>query len=466
MDKAMFAIYSFETSYSDLIREPERYKNLEQVDWENLGVINNPDHTTSTPQEFQFKDKARKKVVAHEYWGFWDIDGSGDLTPIVATWVGNALIRLEENPFPDGKLPFIVVPYLPELRELYGQPDAELLEDNQKIIGALIRGLVDSFGRSAVGQQGFAKGMLDPANRRRFDNGMDYEFNPNFNPTQHRIEHRYPDIPQSAILMLNLQQQEAESQTGTKSFNEGISGAAYGNVATGIRGALDAAGKREMSILRRLAFGMQLLGTKIISMNQAFLSEKEVVRITNEEFVEINREDLAGNFDLEVDISTAEADAAKAQDLAFILQTTGPNADPQIMMKILGEIVRLKRMPDLAKEIESFKPEPSPEQIQMQQLEMRKLEAEAAEAEAKVNLVHAQIAKLQADTGKTTLDIEDQYTGRKHAQDMERQQAQSAGNQELQITKALTSPRKEGERDPDIAAAIGYQQLSAANSRQ
>ena len=466
VDKAMFAIYSFETSYSDLVREPERYKNLELVDWENLGVINNPDHTTSTPQEFQFKDKARKKVVAHEYWGFWDIDGSGELTPIVATWVGNALIRLEENPFPDGKLPFIVVPYLPELRELYGQPDAELLEDNQKIIGALIRGLVDSFGRSAVGQQGFAKGMLDPANRRRFDNGMDYEFNPNFNPTQHRIEHRYPDIPQSAILMLNLQQQEAESQTGTKSFNEGISGAAYGNVATGIRGALDAAGKREMSILRRLAFGMQLLGTKIISMNQAFLSEKEVIRITNEDFVEINREDLAGNFDLEVDISTAETDAAKAQDLAFILQTIGPNADPQIMMKILGEIVRLKRMPDLAKEIESFKPEPSPEQIQMQQLEMRKLEAEAAEAEAKVNLVHAQIAKLQADTGKTTLDIEDQVTGRKHAQDLEKQQAQSAGNQELQITKALTAPRKVGEKDPDIAAAIGYQQLSAMNSGQ
>ena len=94
------------------------------------------------------------------------------------------------------------------------------------------------------------------------------------------------------------------------------------------------------------------------------------------------------------------------------------------------------------------------------------VEAEAAEAEAKVDLVHAQIAKMQAETGKTTLDIEDQYTGRKHAQDMERQQAQSAGNQELQITKALTTPRKEGERDPDIAAAIGYQQLSAANSRQ
>ena len=466
IDKAMFVIYSFETSYSELVKEPERYKNLDLVDWANLGVINNPDHATSTPQDFQFKDKARKKVVAHEYWGYWDMENDGNLVAFVATWVGDTMIRMEENPFPDGKLPFIVVPYLPELRELYGQADAELLEDNQKIMGALIRGLVDSFGRSAVGQQGFAKGMLDPVNRRRFDNGQDYEFNPNFHPNQHRIEHKYPDIPQSAMLMLNLQQQDVDSMSGTKSFSEGISGAAYGNVATGIRGALDAAGKREMSILRRLAYGMQLLGSRIISMNQVFLSEQEVVRITNSEFVDVAREDLAGNFDLEVDISTAEADAAKAQDLAFVLQTIGPNSDPQVVMKILSEIVRLKRMPDLAKQIEEFKPEPSPEQVAMQEAEVRKAQAEAAEAEAKVQLVYAQIAALQANTQKTGVETMDRVTGRAHAQEMEKQQAQSAGNQELQITKALTTPRKEGESAPDLTAAIGYQQLSSRNAGQ
>src|SRR5690606_38961648 len=160
INKAMFAVYSFETCYADLVKEKDRYKNLELVDWENMGVLNTSDHATNTPQDFQFKDKARKRVVAHEYWGYWDTDGSGELKPIVATWIGNTMIRMEENPFPDGKLPFIVVPYLPALRELNGQPDAELLEDNQNIIGALVRGMIDSFGRSAVGQQGFAKGML------------------------------------------------------------------------------------------------------------------------------------------------------------------------------------------------------------------------------------------------------------------------------------------------------------------
>ena len=79
------------------------------------------------------QDDLRRKVVAYEYWGFYDIEGDGVLHPIVATWIGDTMIRLELNPFPDEKLPFVLVPYLPVKRELYGEPDAELLEDNQKI---------------------------------------------------------------------------------------------------------------------------------------------------------------------------------------------------------------------------------------------------------------------------------------------------------------------------------------------
>src|SRR5690606_17677020 len=102
----------------------------------------------------------------------------GTLKPIVATWIGDTLIRMEENPFPDQKLPFVAIPYLPVLRELNGEPDAELLEDNQKILGAVLRGMIDLLGRSANSQKGFAKGMLDPLNRRKYENGQDYEFNP------------------------------------------------------------------------------------------------------------------------------------------------------------------------------------------------------------------------------------------------------------------------------------------------
>ena len=460
LDKALFVIVSFETNKADLLKEPERYKNLDAVNWEGNMPMTQPDHNTSTPDSYQLNDPLRKKVVAYEYWGFRDIHGDGELVPIVATWIGDICIRMEENPFPDGKLPFVVVPYLPVKRNLYGEPDAELLEDNQKILGAVTRGMIDLLGRSANGQQGMAKGMLDPLNRRRYDNGQDYEFNPSMSPANGVIEHKFPDIPQSALLMLNLQNQEAEALTGVKSFAGGMSGEAYGDVAAGIRGVLDAASKREMAILRRLAKGMTEIGNKIIAMNAVFLSEKEVIRVTNKEFITVKREDLIGNFDLETDISTAEVDNAKAQDLAFMLQTLGPNSDPGIVMMILAEIADLKRMPELANKLRNWRPQPSPEQQELQRLEIEKARKEVEKLQSEISHNNAKAQEALANKDQKNLDYVEQETGTKHARDMEKQRGQAQGNQALEITKALTKSLKEGEQRPNLEAAIGFNQLS------
>lgn len=460
MDKATFAVVSFETNQAELLKTPKRYKNLEHVNWEGNAPISDPDHATGTPDSFNFSDAMRKKVVAYEYWGFYDILGEGRLVPFVATWIGNVLIRMEENPFPDDKLPFVVVTYRPIKRDLYGEPDAELLEDPQAILGAVTRGMIDLMGRSANSQIGFAKGMLDPVNRRRFDNGQDYDFNPTANPQNNLIEHKYPELPQSAMAMIAMQNNQAESLTGVKAFTGGVTGEAYGDVAAGIRGALDAASKREMGILRRLAKGMADVFTKIIAMNAVFLSEQEVVRVTNAEFVTVKREDLQGNYDLEVDISTAEVDNQKSQDLSFMLQTLGPNGDPGMVMMILAEIAELKRMPELAQKLRIFKPEPTPEQQQLQQLAIQKAELENKKLESEIALNQAKAQFETSRKDQADLDYVEQETGTSHERDMQKQRAQSQGNQNLQVTKALTTPKKEGESAPDLSAAIGYNAIS------
>jgi len=460
VEKALFAVVSFETNKAELSKNKKRYKNLGLVNWEANTPITNPDHESRTPDTFEFRDQLRKRVVAYEYWGFYDIRGDGRLVPIVCTWIGDVIIRMEENPFPDQKLPFVLVPYLPVKRELYGEPDAELLEDNQKILGAVFRGMIDLLGRSANGQQGFAKGMLDPLNRRRYENGQDYEFNPNLTPAAGLIEHRYPEFPQSALHMAGLQNQEAESLTGVKAFSGGLSGESYGDVAAGIRGALDAASKREMAILRRIAKGMIEIGQKIVSMNAVFLSKEEVIRVTNSEFVTVKREDLQGNFDLDTDISTAEVDNQKAQDLAFMLQTIGNNMDMSITLMILAEIAELKRMPELAEKLRRFKPEVTPEQQQMQALQLEEMKLKVEELRSKVELNRAKAAEALASKDQKNLDYLEQETGTKHARDMQKQGAQARGNQDLQVTKALTTPTKQGENRPDVEAAIGFNEIS------
>lgn len=401
INKAEFIIFSFETSMSEL-KKDGRYKNLDYVNInsQSATVLSAPDHDVNDTSSFTFNDEPRKKIVAYEYWGYWDINDTGEVEPIVATWIGDTLIRMEENPFPDKKLPFVLVQYLPMRKGVYGEPDGALLEDNQKIIGAVTRGMIDIIGRSANGQQGIRKDALDVSNARKFERGEDYKFNSNVDPRQAFHMGTYPEIPNSAMAMIQLQNNEAESLTGVKAFSTGISGQALGNTATGIRSALDATSKRELGILRRLATGIIEIGRKVISMNQEFLSDEEIIRVTNENFVAINREDLAGRFDVKLNISTAEADEQKASELSFMLQTMGNNLPFDMTKMLLVEMAKLRKMPDLAKQIETYQPQPDPMAQQKAQLELALLQAQIANEQAKAqeNTVDVQLKSAKADT--------------------------------------------------------------------
>lgn len=472
LDKANFVIISFETSKAEL-EEDGRYKNLDKINYTGNTPLSVPDHETNTPNTFNFKDEPRKRVVAYEYWGFYDIHGTGVLVPIVATWIGKTMIRMEENPFPDQKIPVVAVPYMPLKKSVYGETDAELLKDNQQILGAVSRGLIDSLGRTANGQRGIAKGMLDVSNRRKFENGEDYEFHPQQHPNASIIEHKFGEVSQSALAILEMQNQEAESLTGVKAFTGGLSSDSYGKVATGIRGMLDAASKREMGILRRLAEGMVMIGKKIIAMNAVFLSEEEVVRVTNNKFVTVKREDLKGNFDLIVDISTPEIDEARAQDLNFMLQTNGNNMDLPMRNMILAEIAELKRMPKLAHDIKNYEPQPDPLEVRAKELEIEKMELENEllrfEAEKYKSEILLNQAKMRALGSKADLDdlnYVEQETGTKHERELEKASQQARANQNLKVTEALLKSRKVDEIPGDVDAAIGYSALSSELNRR
>lgn len=448
IDKAGFVIYSFESSLSEL-RKDKRYKNLENINLDTNSILGTPDHVASSAdtQNFNFSDNPRKKFVVYEYWGFRDLTGSGVVQPFVAAWVGDTLIRMERNPFPDQKLPFVVVQYLPVRKSSYGEPDGALLEDNQKISGAVTRGMIDLMAKSANGQTGIRKDALDLTNRKKFEDGRDYEFNANVDPRQGIYHHVFPEIPASAQFILQLQNFEAESLTGVKAFSQGISGAGLGDVAAGVRGALDAASKRELGILRRLSAGIIEVARKFLSMNSQFLSDVEVVRVTNDEFVPVRRDDLAGDFDLKLSISTAEEDNNKAEQLAFMLQTLGNSVDQGIVMMILSDIARLRKMPDLEHALKTFQPAPDPVKQKMQELEIAKLEAEiqAIRTETQRNMTQAQLDMAKSETEKAkaenissvtdlnNLDFVEQESGVHQERELQKQGAQAEAQAKLKM---------------------------------
>ena len=455
LNEAGFIIYSFASSYSELSKDG-RYSNLDHINVDSNNILGDPDYTEPDDGSFNFSDKPRKKFVVHEYFGFWDTDNSGETTPILAAWVGDTMIRLEANPYPDGKNPYVCIQYLPVRRSNYGEPDGKLLEDNQKIIGAVTRGMIDIMGRSANGQQGSRKDALDLTNKRKFNRGEDYEFNAQVDPKQAFHMHTFPEIPQSAGLMLQLQNADAESLTGVKAFHTGISGEALGTTATGVRSALDATAKRELGILRRASQGLVEIGRKIIAMNAVFLSEEEVVRVTHDEFITVRRDDLAGEFDLRITTSTAESDNQKAEELAFMLQTTAQTMGPEFAQIILADIAKLRKMPSLAQKIEEYKPPPpDPLEQQLKELEIAKLEAEVLKLQAeaqekgaeaqldttKIGTEEAKARNLDAETDAMNLDFVEQESGTTQERDLQLQSEQARGNARMKIVEAAAKAR-------------------------
>lgn len=396
MDNCQFVIHRYETDLSTL-RTDGRYKNLKRVAMTMSDSANDYDFDPEDDTEFIFEDEARKKVLVYEYWGNYDVNDDGIAEPIVCAWIGDIVIRLQDNPYPDKKPPFLVVPFNSIPFQMSGESDAELLSDNQKVKTAITRGIIDNMAQSNNGQKGIRKGALDAANRKRFYKGDAFEFNGTMNDF---YEGSFNQIPGSAFDMLQLQNNEIESLTAVKSFSGGLNAGSLGATATGARGALDATSTRRLNRVRNISENLvKPLMRKWLAYDNEFLDDTEVIRVTNEEYIEINKDDLAGRVDLEINVSTAEDNNAKAQEISFMVQTLGQSMSEEMRYGMLAQWADLTKQPKLAKQFRDWTPpEPDPMQQQMAQLQLQKAQLENAKLQAEIEDRYARAQENQIDS--------------------------------------------------------------------
>lgn len=457
MDKCQFIIHRYETDFSTL-KKDGRYKNLDKA-MDTEGVADPLHYTDYLPEDrtyFKFQDKARKKVLVHEYWGNYDISETGIAEPIVCAWIGDTIIRLQSNPYPDKKPPFIIVPFNAVPFQMHGESDAELISDSQKINTAIKRGLIDNMAQSTNGQIGIRKGALDLVNKKRFQNGQSFEFNGTPNDFW---QGSFNQIPGSAFDMLSVINNEIESLTAVKSFSQGLTGGSLGGTATAARGTLDATAVRRLNRVRNIAENLiKPLMRKWLAYDSEFLMPQEVVRLTNEQFVEINRDDLTGKVDLDIEVSTSEDNAAKAQELAFMLQTLGQTMDAEMRNMIMADIAKLHKMPELEKRIREFKPQQDPMQEQIRQLELQKLQLENEKLKAdiadkyarageneidklvkqqKAELEKAKTRKLHSDSDLQDLKFLREDSGIDHKREMEKKDFDRSAKMDMESLKLL-----------------------------
>jgi len=441
-DKAQFFVHQYESDLSTL-RSTGKYKNLKKLaravstGQSSTGGDDVSDYDPEDETEFSFSDQPRKKFLIKEYWGNYDVNGDGIAEPIVCTWAHDVIIQLESNPYPDQKVPFLVLANNSTPFKIYGEANAELVGDNQKLNTAFKRGIVDNMANSNNAQKGIRVGALDPINKKRFLNGKNFEYNGSQGDF---YEGSYNQIPQSVFAVMEQNNNEIESMLGVKAFSGGISGGELGSTARAAGGVLDAVSVRRGDIIRNIADNLVMpLMRKWMAYNSEFLSEEEVVRITNDEFVPIKRDDLTGSVDIEIEVSTTEGNAAKSQKLGFLLQTLGQQLDPEMLKLIMAQIAKLEKLPDLAKMVEEFEPKPDPYVEKLKELEVAMKEVEILERKSRAmenqvdminkqtqaELNQARTRQLISDADLKDLEFSQIADGTKHAQEMDKEKVKS-----------------------------------------
>lgn len=405
LDKAQFVIHRFESDMSTL-RKSKKYnkKGLRKLSMSLSGrdmYDFDEDYDPEDDSEFRFEDDPRKKLIVYEYWGNYDVNGDGIVEPVVCTWVNDVMIQLEGNPYPEKDLPFLLLKNNTIPFKIYGESAGELIGDNQKINTAIKRGIIDNMANSNNAQKGIRTGALDAINKKRFLNGKNFEFN---GSQQDFYEGSFNAIPTSVFAVMEQNNNESESMLGVKAFtNTGISGGSLGSTARAAGGVLDAVSVRRLDIVRNISENLiKPLMRKWMSYNSEFLAEEEVIALTNDEFVPVKREDLRGEVDIQIEVSTAEDNAAKAQELSFLLQTLGQHMDQGMRNIIMSQIAKLNKMPDLALQMENYQPEPDPfvEEMKMLELEEKRANIKERYSRAEENAVDMDLKGANANLSR------------------------------------------------------------------
>ena len=439
IEKAQFLIEEYPISFSELKKQEYKEEEIEvktvgpdgveviKKDIKSRGIYKNLKFIDKNKEEYQYSEyegesarnsklsgKSRVKLKAYDYWGFWDINDDGNTVPIVATWVGGVLVRLEENPFGHKKIPYVIAKYMPVKREVMGEPDAVLLEENQEAVGKTTRAIQDIMALDAVNQEFIDETFFpSPVERENYRLGKTVFFRSGMNPKNAIFKNNVNPVNPIALQWINAQIQDAEAMSGTTLNNNSTNG-----ISVNAQKRIDSSNsKRDASVLRRITSMLVDAARLVIAMNAEFMSEEEIVRNTNQEYVKINRDDLSGAHDITIDIQTPETNNAIAQDLAMVLQTGQQTMSPELSKKIWARILKLKGQYDLAREFENYQPQPDPKQQELMDMQIEEQRLKIEKAKKDIEEVDSRIHERISRVVENEKDVEN-----KQSQNLLRQQ--------------------------------------------
>jgi hypothetical protein len=403
LEAADFVIVKYQSNISTL-KEQGAYTNLDKIALNDNSSYDINDHLQE--RTIDFIDDSRKLIDIMEYWGYYDIDDDGINEPILCVIAnGTTIIRLELNPFPDGKLPFAIAAMNKDRNGVYGESDIRYLDVIQKQATNIWRGAFNNMIRANNGQRGFPRGLLTKQDFSQMLAGNDYVYDPSMLGPAGIIKENFDELPGSFYNLLGMLKTEADQITGISPQNGHQTG--YASMSTP-SSAMSASQLKQLDHVRNLVINIMLpMFRKWTLYASAFMDEKEWARIVGpENFVNLPKDmELFDLVEIEFDIATQESNQKKMETLSYLFQTLAPVSPPEIQQRQQAKIFDLADMSEEADFMRNYEPEPDPMEKQMQQMQMQGMQLEMAKLQEEVNKIKAETTRTYVQAEEDKADI-------------------------------------------------------------
>lgn len=275
------------------------------------------------------EEEARKEVTIYECYTKIDINGDGILEDMIITVCDDVILRIEENYM--GRHPFFSISPTKDPHRIWVKRSySELIGELQDLKVALTRQIMQNIALTNDPKMILSE---DAINISDYIEGRQV--------IRKKPGHVMNDVAMSMPVnqlspytfnFLEYIEGQKEARTGITRYNQGLDANSLNKTATGISAILGQSSQRLELVARMYAeTGIYELFRFMVSLNQKFIDQDTVIRLTNKE-LKISPDDINGNFDLIVNagisIATKESTIMTLQTMLTALMQTNAAGYP------------------------------------------------------------------------------------------------------------------------------------------
>nr|DAT38102.1 MAG TPA: Portal protein [Caudoviricetes sp.] len=276
-----------------------------------------------TPLHKNNQDKAREEVTIYECYTKIDFNNDGILEDMIITVAGDVILRAEPNYM--GRHPFFAISPTKDPHRIWVKRSyAELIGELQDMKVALTRQIVQNIALTNDPKMILSEESINISDY--IEGRKVIRKKPGASMGDVAMSMPVNQLSPQTFQFLEWLEGQKENRTGITRYNQGLDANSLNKTATGISAILGQSAQRLELIARMYAeTGISELFRFMVSLNQKFVDQETVVRLTNKQ-LRISPDDLNGNFDLVVNagisIATKESTILTLQTMLTALMQT------------------------------------------------------------------------------------------------------------------------------------------------